>query len=565
MLKDKTKNQPRCANTGTDRNLYREAPICFNQLLNCITFPDFFQCRTYVRAFLYPELIHYNRKVIFMEKNSLSIRTGAAYIRVSTDDQLELSPESQLMEIQHYCAREGILLPKEYIFIEQDGRSGRKSQNRDAFQTMIATAKQTPKPFDVILIWEFSRFARNQDESTFYKSVLRKKLGIDVISVKEPIPQGMYGRLIEMIIEWQDEFYSVNLSTEVTRSMRLKAMKGGYNSKVPLGYSKAPGEVPVIVPEEAHIIRTIFDLYVSGYDKNYVIRYLNEKGYKTKTGKIFNDDAVTYILDNPFYIGKIRWNRRENSGSSKYKDESEWIISDSYHEPIISMEVWERAQERIRQSKLLHGSYTHPVSHGKHWLSGMVKCSICGKSLSYKSGVGKKLGTNGFQCLGYRRGLHTGSQYVSEKKLTAAVLDSLHKVFDEQENLSFELVQTTYSDDEMTRLIYENELKGLENKYRRIREAYIQEVDTLEEYKVNRSILDKRKEELESLLAALHTSSNNPEEYREQFLSRISSAIDIIESDAPYELKGEALRSVVRYITFTKETQTLEFHYFLAI
>ena len=58
------------------------------------------------------------------------IRTGAAYIRVSTDDQLEYSPESQLEEIKRYCLQHNILLPSEYIFVEEDGRSGRKSSNR---------------------------------------------------------------------------------------------------------------------------------------------------------------------------------------------------------------------------------------------------------------------------------------------------------------------------------------------------------------------------------------------------------------------------------------------------
>ena len=96
------------------------------------------------------------------------IRTGAAYIRVSTDDQLEYSPESQLEEIKKYCLQHNILLPSEYIFVEEDGRSGRKSSNRYAFQNMIATAKTKPKPFDVVVLWKFSRFARNQDESTFY-------------------------------------------------------------------------------------------------------------------------------------------------------------------------------------------------------------------------------------------------------------------------------------------------------------------------------------------------------------------------------------------------------------
>lgn len=500
------------------------------------------------------------------QRNNLpDIRTGAAYIRVSTDDQLELSPESQLSEIQAYCLRERIILPEEYIFIEQEGKSGRKSKNRDAFQTMITVAKQTPKPFDVILLWEFSRFARSQDESTFYKSILRKKLGIDVISVKEPIPQGIYGRLIETIIEWQDEFYSVNLSTEVTRSMRLKASKGQYNGKVPLGYYKPPRENPVIVPEEAHIVRTIFQLYVTGYDKNYIIRYLNQKGFKTKTGKSFDSDAVNYILENPFYIGKIRWNRREGSGTSKYKDESEWIIADSFHEPIIDADTWEHAQQRIRQAKSLHQSYAHPVSHGRHWLSGIVKCSICGKSLSFKAGIKSHNGINGFQCLGYRRGLHTGSQYISEKKLTAAVLESLHGILAGTEETDFELIRTTLTDTDAERIIYENKLKGLDAKLKRVKEAYMNGVDTLEEYKMNREILNQRKIELEKLIADISVISDDPADYKEQFLDRVQLVIGVIESDAPYELKGEALRSIIQRIVFYKVNNTLEFHYQLTL
>lgn len=502
-----------------------------------------------------------------MKPNNLipDIRTGAAYIRVSTDDQLELSPESQLTEIQNYCAREKIILPKEFIFIEQDGKSGRKSQNRTAFQQMIAIAKQTPRPFDVLILWEFSRFARNQDESTFYKSILRKKLGIDVVSVKEPIPQGIYGRLIEMFIEWQDEYYSINLSTEVTRSMRLKATKGQYNGKVPLGYYKPPKENPIIVEEEAHIVRTIFQLYTTGYDKNYIIHHINAKGFKTKTGKAFDADAVNYILENPFYIGKIRWNRRESSGTSKYKDESEWIIADSFHEPIIDIDTWEQAQERIRKSRLTHQAYTHPVSHGKHWLSGMVKCSICGKSLSFKAGTKANAGINGFQCLGYRRGEHLGSQYISEKKLTAAVLESLHQVLDNTAATEFSLVRSTYTDTELERAMYENELKLLENKYKRIKEAYLNEVDTLEEYKANRDMLDLRKNELHQLLQELDIPSVNPADYQGHFLKQIHSVIEIIESDAPNELKGEALRSIVQKIVFTKDTKTLEFHYQIVV
>lgn len=365
------------------------------------------------------------KKVIRKSAESTDrIRTGAAYIRVSTDDQLEYSPESQLEEIKRYCLQHNILLPSEYIFVEEDGRSGRKSSNRYAFQNMIATAKTKPKPFDVIVLWKFSRFARNQDESTFYKSMLRKKLGIDVVSVSEPLIDGMYGRLIEMIIEWQDEFYSVNLSGEVRRSMLSRARKGLYNGKMPLGYTKAPNENPVIEEQEAAIVRKIFDMYATGSDINYITRDLNDHGYKTKTGNHFDQEGVIYILENPFYIGKVRYNMRESSATSTLRDPEEWIISDSFHEPIIDMDTWNIVQERREHSKKLMQRYEHPVSHTKHWLSGLVKCPVCGKSLSHKEGYPRKsthggsyISGEGFQCLGYMKGLHTGSQYISAKNL----------------------------------------------------------------------------------------------------------------------------------------------------
>lgn len=495
-------------------------------------------------------------------------RTGAAYIRVSTDDQLEYSPESQLEVIQDYCRKNKILLPEAFIFIEQEGRSGRKSANRIEFQRMIATAKTTPRPFDVIVLWEFSRFARNQDESTFYKSMLRKKLGIDVESVKEPIPQGMYGRLIEMIIEWQDEFYSVNLSTEVKRSMLSRAKKGLYNGKMPLGYTKAHDSMPEIEESEAHIVKTIFNMWVTGYDRNYIVRWLNEHGYTTKTGKRWDSDGVKYILENPFYIGKVRWNRRQSSNTSLLKSEQEWIIADGHHDPLIDQETWDAAQAKTENILRIRNKYAHPVSHGRHWLSGMVKCSICGKSLAYKAAYRRKNGIetgDGFQCLGYRQGLHSESQFISERKLSAAVLSSLHEVLDAEGPLSFDLVQTTYTDADMEKQMYETELASLDRKAERIKQAYINEIDSLEEYRYNREMLTRRREDLLKKLQDLQTPAPQAADYMDQFLSSVASVIEVIESDAPYELKGEALRSIVRRIVFYKDTQTLEFHYHLSI
>ena len=110
-----------------------------------------------------------------------SLEIGGAYVRVSTDDQTELSPDAQVRVILDAAKADGYLIPEEFIFVEKKGISGRKADNRPEFQRMIALAKsQSPSPFKRLYVWKFSRFARNQEESVFYKSIMQKKCGVDV-------------------------------------------------------------------------------------------------------------------------------------------------------------------------------------------------------------------------------------------------------------------------------------------------------------------------------------------------------------------------------------------------
>ena len=138
----------------------------------------------------------------------LNFRECALYVRVSTDKQDELSPDAQIRLGTEYAKKNGLHVSKEHTYIEH-GISGRKADKRPEFLRMIAAAKSEEHPFDVILVWKFSRFARNQEESIVYKSLLRKKCGVDVVSVSEPIIDGPFGGLIERIIEWMDEYYSI--------------------------------------------------------------------------------------------------------------------------------------------------------------------------------------------------------------------------------------------------------------------------------------------------------------------------------------------------------------------
>lgn len=232
------------------------------------------------------------------------LKLAAVYIRVSTDEQTELSPESQLETIRAYAEKSGYIIPEEYVFIDA-GISGRSAAKRPRFNDMIAAAKQQEHPFDVILLWKFSRFARNQEESIVYKAMLRKSR-VDVVSVSEPIIEGPFGSLIERIIEWMDEYYSIRLSGEVKRSMTVNAQRGVRQTAPPFGYMAGPKGGPSMVPEpaEADIIRECFSRYASGEIVWTLVSDLNARGIVTHRGGAIENRTIMYWLQNPVYIGK---------------------------------------------------------------------------------------------------------------------------------------------------------------------------------------------------------------------------------------------------------------------
>ncbi len=121
----------------------------------------------------------------------------ALYARVSSDRQdVDLSITAQLKALREYASRNGYTVVKEYIDEAESGRS----IDRPGFQNMIATARQKDTPFEAILVWKLSRFARNREDSIIYKSLLRKQ-GIQVISINEPVEDTPSGKLLEGIIE----------------------------------------------------------------------------------------------------------------------------------------------------------------------------------------------------------------------------------------------------------------------------------------------------------------------------------------------------------------------------
>lgn len=484
-------------------------------------------------------------------------KTAAIYIRVSTNDQTELSPDAQKRLLNEYANAHNIQILYEFY---DDGISGKSINKRTGFNIMIATAKQKPKPFDIILVHKFSRFARSQDDSIIYKNLLRKQYDIDVVSISEPIIEGPYGTLIERIIEWMDEFYSINLADEVRKGMVQKALKGEYQSRTPLGYKiEHSGAIPVIVPDEAKIVQKIFNMYVNENKSTYEIaKQLNLLNLKTSQGNKFERRSIEYILNNPIYIGYIRWNRKENA-TNKIRDKSKWIISKSSIEPIISEELFNAASKRTKLE--FKAKNSRPNITQKHFLSGVLKCSNCGKTLVSSSRNYKKNIYYYFQCYGYSKGKCQISHQVSENIVLGALDNSLQEIFQNQE-IEFEIkILSNNLDLDNTLNILNSNLKKIAEKEKKIKDAYINGIDTLEEYSINKNSLLLERNSLNEKI--LFFKNTNKEQKNKEVVQKIKSVYDIIHSDKyDYIQKGNVLKSIIEKIIYNKNLQTFEFYYY---
>lgn len=491
-----------------------------------------------------------------------AMRTGALYIRVSTHGQEELSPDAQKRLLLEYAAKNNIIIFKQYIY-EEDGISGRKADKRPMFQQMIGHAKSKEHPFDVILVWKFSRFARNQEESIVYKSMLRRD-HVEVISISEPLIDGPFGSLIERIIEWMDEYYSIRLAGEVFRGMTENAMRGKYQARPPLGYTVLHAkETPVIVPEEAAVVQMIYNMYteqgVGIYD---ITKHLNTLGYKTSQGKPFEKRSVTYILQNPSYTGKAVWNRHSNADKS-LKDKEEWIIAEGFHDGIISEEQFEKA--KVRYESEYKPRNQKPASTGKHWLSGLVKCSTCGRTLSASSRLDPQSGKRyiNFQCYGYLKGKCTVSHQISEIKLVPLVMEGLSKVVSSGD-VVFNVIDHNSEDIRSDRQILEQRLNEINKKEDRIKQAYRDGIDTLEEYKDNKQILQKEREEVQLLLDQQDSEPAPIFDTRAEVLGKIKNVYQLVQSEnISSTVKNEVMKSILDKIVYDKENGELNMYFYI--
>lgn len=459
------------------------------------------------------------------------MKIAAAYIRVSTEEQTELSPDSQIKLIREYAKSHDMIIPEEYVFSDE-GISGRKAEKRPGFMKMIGVAKTKPKPFEIILVWKYSRFARNREDSIVYKSMLRKQCGIDVISISEQLGEDKTSILIEALLEAMDEYYSINLSEEVKRGMLEKVERGGCVSSPAFGYDIINGKY-MINEAEAAYVRYIFNEFLNNTGVREIAVYLNQHGVKTKRGGRWENRTIEYILRNPVYIGKIRWNTQGKTVADYHSDTI--IIKNGIHSPIIDPKTFDTVQKLLQKRKKIYAKFSHQTSKNDYMLRGLVRCSNCMSTLV--------LSNNGLQCHSYAKGNCLVSHYISLDIINDLALSAIDQMLS---NDNLQLIRRSYA---TTSAETNHDLEKEYIKLARVKEAYENGIDTIEEYRANKTRIE---ENIQRIKAKILPDENESEEKRKYIKRNKAILNQIKKGNISEKEKNMLLRSFVDHIVFNR-------------
>ena len=320
------------------------------------------------------ELLNQERK---MQETKKKV---AAYCRVSTDNEDQANSfESQQRYFRQYIERNPDW--ELYAIFADEGISGTNTKKRKEFNRMIECAKNGD--FDLIITKEISRFARNTLDSIFYTRDL-KKHGVGVIFLNDNI-NTLDGdaelRLAIMSSIAQEE--SRKTSERVKWGQKRQMEQGVVFGRSMLGYDVKDGKM-TINKEGAKIVRLIFHKFVDeGKGTHVIARELREEGIEPMRVKEWQNTVILRVIRNEKYCGDLVQKKTYTpdflSHEKKYnRGQEEFVIIKDHHEPIISRELFDKAN-RILDAKSL--SQEGKAKHSNRYpFSGKIKCGRCGAS-----------------------------------------------------------------------------------------------------------------------------------------------------------------------------------------
>jgi DNA invertase Pin-like site-specific DNA recombinase len=313
-----------------------------------------------------------------------------------------------------WCNKYGLVLTN--VFVDK-ASPGSSVIGRDAFQRMIKHFHQPDCQEAGVVLWKYSRFARDINDSQFYKADLRRR-GYLVYSINDAIPEGSSGRFFESAIDWMNQRYLEDLSEDVKRGLHhLVSTSGGIPGTPPKGFVREPVDLgkrrdgqPHIVhrwapdPDTWELCRLAWQMRASGAS------YLE---IAKATGLYKCKNSWFHFFDNRIYIGELRY--------------GDLVIPD-YVQPMIDLATWEAVQKNNKQiQRDKRDNDHHPRRQSSDYiLSGLVRCARCGSPLDgNRVKPQKKAGNNYYICSLRKRTGECRAPIIPQAVLEKMVIDIL--------------------------------------------------------------------------------------------------------------------------------------------
>ena len=501
----------------------------------------------------------------------------AIYSRVSTIEQAEegYSIDERERLLIEWCKKMDYEVYKCYA---DRGISGKDIKSRPALKELLSDAEE--KKFQMVISWKINRISRKLEDVLKIVNLLENN-NISFKSYSEPFETNTpAGKMQFQMMALIGEFERGTIAQNVKMGMCAKARAGEWCGGRVLGYDlvqmeKQPGAKRtktklVINEKEAEAVRFIFNEYGNGKGYKAITNQLNKLSYKTKKGNDFSVGSIREILTNPVYIGKVRYNVRQNWSEKRRRNiNANPIITDGIHEPIIDEGLWDKVQAIMESKK----GKPSRIYDGEYPLTGILKCPKCGAGMVISRTTNKLAdGTKkriAYYCCGAWKNKGTSvcnsntirvdkaneyvfnklSELLSNEKMVETIVRNVNK---ERHN------KINPAKKELERI--DKELEKIDRKKIKLFEAYEEELISKEEFKERKDELNKRakslQEEKEPLLVTLSddVSEEIPYEFVRSILENFSK---VLTESATREQQKKLLHMIISEITIN-ETREID-------
>ena len=358
---------------------------------------------------------------------------AAIYLRVSTSYQADRdSLPMQRKDLVGYC--EYALNISDYTVFEDAGYSG-KNTDRPAFQKMMMQIRNGM--YSHLLVWKIDRISRNLlDFAQMYEEL--KALGVTFISRNEQFDTStaMGEAMLKMVLIFA-ELERKTTAERVTATMISRANDGTWNGgRVPFGYDyNKETQTFSINGDESYIVLQMYDLYEKTDSLVRTARELNKLGYVSRQHNPFSPVSIWIILRNPWYVGTYRYNYYKIPGRRAVKEESEWVVIENHHSPLVSKERFDHVQKML-DSNARYRNTPGRSSKQKNVniFSGLIWCSCCGAAFTASPG---KLHASGYRptkygCPNVRKTKTCNAKYTSDPVIGEFLLNFILNVINAQ-------------------------------------------------------------------------------------------------------------------------------------